>query len=101
MDIGNTPDLAQTLHPVHDSRDRGWRQILTPQDAENVFAVVVISWIFAAVALVCIGKFNLILLLVAVGFVTVLVVLSSVLSLLTTIALQKLLSWFKYRCSHL
>jgi hypothetical protein len=55
----------------------------------------VISWIFAAGALALNGKFNLILLLVSVGFVTVLVVLSSGLSLLTAIALQKLLSWFR------
>jgi hypothetical protein len=89
MDVRNSTDLSQ------DRNDRAQRQILTPQDAENVLVVVVISWIFAAGALALNGKFNLILLLVSVGFVTVLVVLSSGLSLLTAIALQKLLSWFR------
>jgi hypothetical protein len=89
MDVSNSTDLSQ------DRNDRAQRQILTPQDAENVLVVVVISWIFAAGALALNGKFNLILLLVSVGFVTVLVVLSSGLSLLTAIALQKLLSWFR------
>jgi hypothetical protein len=89
MDVSNSTDLSQ------DRNDRAQRQILTPQDAENVLVVVVISWIFAAGALVLNGKFNLTLLLISVGFVTVLVVLSSGLSLLTAIALQKLLSWFR------
>ena len=89
MDVSNSTDLSR------DRNDRAQRQILTPQDAENVLVVVVISWIFAAGALALNGKFNLILLLVSVGFVTVLVVLSSGLSLLTAIALQKLLSWFR------
>jgi hypothetical protein len=89
MDVRNSTDLSQ------DRNDRAQRQILTPQDAENVLVVVVISWIFAAGALVLNGKFNLTLLLISVGFVTVLVVLSSGLSLLTAIALQKLLSWFR------
>jgi hypothetical protein len=89
MDVSNSTDLSQ------DRNDRAQRQILTPQDAENVLVVVVISWIFAAGALVLNGKFNLTLLLISVGFVTVLVVLSSGLFLLTAIALQKLLSWFR------
>ncbi len=89
MDVSNSTDLSR------DRNDRAQRQILTPQDAENVLVVVVISWIFAAGALALNGKFNLILLLISVGFVTVLVVLSSGLSLLTAIALQKLLSWFR------
>jgi hypothetical protein len=89
MDVSNSTDLSQ------DRNDRAQRQILTPQDAENVLVVVLISWIFAAGALVLNGKFNLTLLLISVGFVTVLVVLSSGLFLLTAIALQKLLSWFR------
>jgi hypothetical protein len=60
---------------------------LGAQDAENVLLVVVISWVSAAGALAFFGKFNLILLLVTAGFVTVLVVLSSGLSLLTAAAL--------------
>jgi hypothetical protein len=82
MSPGNATDAAQ-------NRDRGWRTVVTPDDAENVLLVLVTSWIVSAVALVYLGKFNLILLLIAVGFVTVLVVLSSGLSLLTAIVLQK------------
>lgn len=89
MKVGNSTDYTQN------SQDHGWRQILGPQDAENVLAVIVISWISAAGALVFYGKFNPTLLLVTAGFVTVLVVLSSGLSLLTAAAFRKLTSRFK------
>jgi hypothetical protein len=59
--------------------------------------VIVTSWIFAAAALVFYGKFNLILLLIAGGFVTVLVVLISALSLFSAVTLQKLASRLKQR----
>jgi hypothetical protein len=84
MDIGTSTDFAQT------NKDCRGRQIVTPQDVESVLVVVGSSWIFAAAALVVFGKLNLILLLAVVGFVTVLVVLSSGLSVLIGIALQKL-----------
>ncbi|KLK92649.1 hypothetical protein AA309_13250 [Microvirga vignae] len=88
MKVGSSADHTQN------SKDRGWRQILGPQDAENVLLVIMISWVSAAGALVFFGKFDLILLLVTAGFVAVLVVLSSGLSLLTAAALRKLTSWF-------
>jgi hypothetical protein len=84
MDIGTSTNLAPN------DKDRRGRQIVTPQDVESVLVVVGSSWICAAVSLVVYEKLNLILLLVVVGFVTGLVVLSSGLSVLTVIALQKL-----------
>jgi hypothetical protein len=89
MDIGTPTDLAQN------SRVYRGKRIVTPQDVESVLMVVGSSWICAAIALVLLGKLNLILLLAVVGFVTVLVVLSSGLSVLTVIALQKLSVWVK------
>jgi hypothetical protein len=89
MDIGTSPNLAPN------DKDRWGRQIVTPQDVESVLVVVGSSWIFAAVALVLYGKLNLILLLTVIGFVTGLVMLSSGLSVLTVIVLQKLSVRFK------
>jgi hypothetical protein len=89
MDIGTSTDFAQSSK-VHQGR-----QIVTPQDAESVLVVVGSSWIFAAVALVVLGKLNLILLLAVVGFITGVVVLSSGLSVLIGITLQKLSLRFK------
>ncbi len=84
MDIGTSTNLAPN------SKDRRGKRIETPQDVESVLVVVGSSWIFAAVVLVGYGKLNLILLLTVIGFVTVLVMLSSGLSVLIGIALQKL-----------
>jgi uncharacterized membrane protein YjjP (DUF1212 family) len=84
MDIGTSTNLAPN------DKDRRGRQIVTPQDVESVLVVVGSSWICAAVALVLYGKLNLILLLIVIGFIAGLVVLSSGLSVLTVIALQKL-----------
>ncbi|GEO18032.1 hypothetical protein [Microvirga aerophila] len=89
MDIVTSTDFAQN------SKAHRGRQFVTPQDAESVLVVVGSSWICAAVTLVLFGKLNLILLLAVVGFITGVVVLSSGLSLLTVIALQKLSVRFK------
>jgi hypothetical protein len=89
MDIGTLTDFAQT------NKDRRGRQIVTPQDVESVLVVVGSSWICAAVALFVYGKLNLILLLAVIGFITGLVMLSSGLSVLIGIALQKLSVRFK------
>lgn len=91
MDIGTSTDFAQSSK-VHQGR-----QIVTPQDAESVLVVVGSSWICAAVALFVYGKLNLILLLLlaVVGFITGVVVLSSGLSVLIGITLQKLSLRFK------
>jgi hypothetical protein len=89
MDIGTSTNLAPN------NKDRRGKQIVTPQDAESVLVVVGSSWIFAAVALVVYGKLNLILLLAVVGFITGLVMLSSGVSLITVIVLQKLSVRFK------
>jgi hypothetical protein len=89
MDIGTSPNLAPN------GKDRRGRQIVTPQDVESVLVVVGSSWIFAAVTLVLYGKLNLILLLAVIGVVTGLVMLSSDLSVLVGIVLQKLSVRFK------
>jgi hypothetical protein len=65
---------------------------MAAEDAENLLVVIVTSWVFAAAALVFYGKFNLLLLVIAGGFVTGLVILSSALSLLSAVTLQKLIS---------
>jgi hypothetical protein len=65
---------------------------MAAEDAENLLVVIVTSWIFAAAALVFYGKFNLILLLIAGGFVTGLVVLTSALSLFSAVTVRKLAS---------
>jgi hypothetical protein len=84
MDIGTSTNLAPTR------KDHRGRQIVTSQDVESVLVVVGSSWIVAAVVLVVLGKLNLILLLTVIGFIAGLVVLSSGLSVLIGIALQKL-----------
>lgn len=90
MDVGNS-----TNH-VQNAADRGWRQVLGAQDAESVFMVLVTGWVTAAGALVFYyGKFNLILLLIAVGLITGVVVLSSGLALVSAIAVRMLSSRFK------
>jgi hypothetical protein len=73
-------------------RDPERGPVVAAQDAENLLVVIVTSWIFAAGALVFYGKFNLLLLLIAGGFVTGLVVLSSALSLLSAVTVRKLAS---------
>jgi hypothetical protein len=73
-------------------RDPERGHVVAAQDAENLLVVIVTSWIFAAAALVFYGKFNLLLLLIAGGFVTGLVVLSSALSLLSAVTVRKLAS---------
>jgi hypothetical protein len=73
-------------------RDPERRPVVAAQDAENLLMVIVTSWIFAAAALVFYGKFNLLLLLIAGGFVTGLVVLSTALSLLSAVTVRKLAS---------
>jgi hypothetical protein len=80
---------------ARNGRDPVRRPVVAAHDAENLLVVIVTSWIFAAAALVFYGKFNLILLLIAGGFVTVLLVLTSALSLFSAVTLQKLASRLK------
>ena len=86
---------APTLHSPHDNDGHEWKLFLTPREIEKLAVVVLTSWVFAAITLVCNGRFNPIRFLVCVGFITVLLVLTSGLCVLIAMALQKPLSWFK------
>lgn len=86
----NCADIPATRTPVsYDLPEAPKDQpLIRPGDLENVFAVLLIGWIFAAVTLVCLGSFNPIRFLVSVGTATVVVTLSLSLSLLTAVMLR-------------
>ena len=86
----SSTNLTQLPRPRHTSNVRLRQQVLTPKDIENVVVVLTTSWVFAAATLACFSKFNPLLFLIVVGFVTLLTVLSCGLSLLTAIVLREL-----------
>ncbi|WP_457092859.1 hypothetical protein [Microvirga sp. P5_D2] len=67
----------------------GWGSILTPQDAGNLLIVIITSWITAIGTLIALGRFHVGLMLTVLGFVTVLIVLSTGVSLLIAAMVQK------------
>ncbi len=79
-------------HPVRHHEQGGWGPILTPQDAGNLLVVIITSWITAIGTLVALGRFHVGLMLTVLGFVTVLIVLSTGVSLLIAAMVQKVSS---------
>ena len=80
---------ARTLRPPHDPDSHGWKSFLTPQEIEKVVVVALTSWVFAAITLLCSGRFNPVLFLVCVGFITLLLSLTSGLCVLIGRVMQE------------
>jgi hypothetical protein len=80
---------VRTLHPPHDNDNHGWKPFFTPQEIEKVIVVTLTSWVFAAITLLCSGRFNPVLFLVCVGFITLLLSLTSGLCVLIARVIQE------------
>ena len=80
---------VRTLRPPHDPDSHGWKSFLTPQEIEKVVVVALTSWVFAAITLLCSGRFNPVLFLVCVGFITLLLSLTSGLCVLIARVMQE------------
>ena len=83
---------VRILRPPHDHDNHGWKSFLTPQEIEKVAVVAFTSWVFAAITLLCSGRFNPVLFLVCVGFITLLLSLTSGLCVLIGRVMQERVS---------
>jgi hypothetical protein len=80
---------VRNLRPPRDHDTHGWKPFLTAQEIQKVVIVALTSWVFAVVTLVYNGRFNPILFLVCVGFITLLLSLTSGLCVLIARVIQE------------